>query len=193
MIKKFLGLAVVCLAAPAMAEDLSYNFVQAGYGWLTIDDDFISGDIDGDGFNVSGSVEVGENWFIVANYASADFDFGIDLDELGVGVGFHAPVSDRADFFTTVSYLSAEVSLSGFGTADDDGFGIAVGLRGMASDKIELSGAISYADLGDGADGTSIDGEALYDFTDTFSAGVNLGFGEDTTVYGIFGRLYFGK
>jgi len=192
MIKKFLGFALVCLAAPAMAEDLSYNYVQLGYGWLTVDEDFI-GDIDGDGFNISGSVEVGENWFIVASYASADFDFGIDLDELGIGVGFHAPVSDRADFFTTVSYISAEASVSGFGSSDEDGYGISVGLRGMASDRVELAGAISYADLGDGGDGTSIAGEALYDFTDTFSAGVNLGFGEDTTVYGIFGRLYFGK
>jgi hypothetical protein len=192
MFKKFLGLTLVFLAVPAMAGDLSYNFVQAGYGWLTLDDDFV-GDIDGDGFNINGSVEVGENWYIFAGYSSSDFDFGIDFDELGVGVGFHAPINASADFFATVSYISAEVSLSGFGSADEDGYGVSVGLRGMATDKVELSGAIAYADLGDGADGTSFGGSALYNFTDMFAAGVEVGFDEDVTAYGIIGRVYFGK
>lgn len=192
MFKKFLGLTLVFLAVPAMAGDLSYNYVQAGYGWLTLDDDLI-GDLDGDGFNINGSVEVGENWYIFAGYSNTGFDYGIDLDELGVGVGFHAPISARADFFATVAYISAEVSASGFGSADEDGYGISVGLRGMATDKVELTGALAYADLGDGADGTSIGGTALYNFTDNFAAGIDVGFEEDVTAYGIVGRLYFGK
>lgn len=192
MFKKFLGLSLVLLAIPAMAEDLSYNYIQAGYGWYNFDDDF-AGDIDGDGFNINGSVEVGENWYIFAGYSTADFDYGIDLNEASVGVGFHAPINARADFFATVSYVSAEVSLSGFGSADEDGYGVSVGLRGMATDKVELTGAIAYADLGDGADGTSIGGTALYNFTDKFAAGIDVGFDEDVTAYGIVGRLYFGK
>ena len=92
MFRKILGLTLVVFAAPALAGDLSYNFVQLGYQKVDFDNDFVDSSIDGDGFGISGSFEVGESWFISAGYSKlqldTDFGFDVDYDELGLGVGW---------------------------------------------------------------------------------------------------------
>jgi len=189
--KLLLGTALVFASSSVFADGPSYNFIQVGYQEAKLDDDFF--DIDGDGFGIGGSFEIAENWFIIAGYSSLGFDFGVDLDQLSVGGGYHVGISDRTDVFATLSYLSAEVSASGFGSIDEDGYGVSVGLRSMLSDEFELNGSVGYSDLGDGADGTAFGIGALYSFTSNFAIGLNLGFEEDVTMYGVGARFYFGN
>lgn len=193
MLKRFLSIVVLLSVSPAFAGDLSYNFVEIGYQKAEFDDDFGGGSVDGDGYGISGSFEVGDSWFITASYGTLDFDFGVDLDQLSVGGGFYMNLSERVDFFAVVSYIRAEVSASGFGSADEDGYGVAVGMRGLVTDKVEVSGSISYADLGSGADGTAIGVEGLYSFTDNFALGLGIQTDDDITMYGVSGRFYFGN
>lgn len=193
MLKQLLGVMLALSVSPAFAGGLSYNFVELGYQNAELDGDFAGISVDGDGYGISGSFEVGESWFIVASYGTLDFDFGVDLDQLSIGGGFYMDVSDRADFYATLSYIQAEVSASGFGSADEDGYGVTVGMRGMVTDKVELNGSLSYSDLGDGADGTAFGAGALYSFTDTFALGVGLETDDDVTIYGIGARFYFGN
>lgn len=193
MLKRFLSIVVLLSVSPAFAGDLSYNFVEIGYQKAEFDDDFGGSSVDGDGYGISGSFEVGDSWFITASYGTLDFDFGVDLDQLSVGGGFYMNLSERVDFFAVVSYIRAEVSASGFGSADEDGYGVAVGMRGLVTDKVEVSGSISYADLGSGADGTAIGVEGLYSFTDNFALGLGIQTDDDITMYGVNGRLYFGN
>ena len=193
MLKRFLSIVVLLSVSPAFAGDLSYNFVEIGYQKAEFDYDFGGSSVDGDGYGISGSFEVGDSWFITASYGTLDFDFGVDLDQLSVGGGFYMNLSERVDFFAVVSYIRAEVSASGFGSADEDGYGVAVGMRGLVTDKVEVSGSISYADLGSGADGTAIGVEGLYSFTDNFALGLGIQTDDDITMYGVNGRLYFGN
>ena len=102
-------------------------------------------------------------------------------------------MSQNADFFATLSYVSAEVSASGFGSADEDGFGVSIGLRGMVAEQVELAGSIGYVDLGDAGDGTSIGASAYYNFTEAFALGLFLETDDDVTGYGLSGRFYFGN
>lgn len=102
-------------------------------------------------------------------------------------------MSNGADFFATLSYLRAEVSASGFGSAEEDGYGATVGVRSMLNDQVELHGSIGYSDLGDGADGTAFNVGALYSFTDSFALGLDIGLDEDVTQYGLGARFYFGN
>ncbi|MGB5719239.1 MAG: hypothetical protein WBM34_00975, partial [Woeseiaceae bacterium] len=81
----------------------------------------------------------------------------------------------------------------GFGSVDDNGYGVMVGVRGMVSERLELDGNLSYVDLGDGSDGTALGASALYALSDSFSLGLAAGFDEDTTTYGLVGRVYFGR
>ncbi len=187
----FLILAAATLAAPAMADGLSYNYLEGGYQRIDLDDDVF--DIDGDGFGIGGSFELGRNAFMFASYGTADFDFGIDLDELSAGVGYHVPVGTNTDFVASIAYVRAEADASGFGSVDDSGIGASIGLRSMVTDTVEVFGNINYVDLDDSGDETSFTGGAWFNVTDTFALGVSAGFGDDTTTYGAGARLYFGR
>ncbi len=192
MLRKSLGILLLVAAVPAVAGDLSYNYIEAGYQRIEIDD--VAGiDVDGDGFGIGGSFEIGDDWFVRAGYSTADFDFGIDLDQTVLGVGYHADISPNTDVFATVNYVRAEVSASGFGSVDDDGFGISVGVRGMLTEQVELTGSLGYVDLDDSGDSTTVAAAGFYNFTDMFSAGIAIEVDDDVTTFGILGRLYFGN
>jgi hypothetical protein len=76
---------------------------------------------------------------------------------------------------------------------DDEGIGASIGLRAMASEKLELAGLVEYIELIDSGNDTSLRGEAWYNFTQNFAVGVNVGAAEDVVRYGIGARVYFGN
>ncbi len=186
-----LGLiSLLALAGPALADGFDYNYLEAGYYEIDLDDSIL--DVDGDGINIAGSFEVGQNMFVRAEYGTADLDFGVDLDELYIGLGVHTPIGDSADFFGVVNYVSVEASALGV-SADDDGFGAIVGVRSMISESFELSGHVEYIDLSDSGDDTSFGGSGWYYFSDTFAVGLTAEFSDDVNRYGIGARLFFGQ
>ena len=192
MIRKSLGIALLLLAGPALAADISYNYIQLDYGFVELEDVLPGVSVDGDGPGVSGSVEIGENWFIGAGYQKVDFDYDVEFEQIAAGLGFHTPIAANTDFFATLSYVQVDASGAG-GSASENGYGATIGVRGMVSESLELDGTLGYVDLGDGADGTSFGAAAIYNFTKVFSLGVSVGFEEDATSYGAGVRFYFGK
>lgn len=121
-------------------------------------------DVDGDGFAIGGSFEGGESWHVFGGYGSTNFDFGVDLNELVIGAGYHTAISDTVDFVGELAYVSVEVEVPAGFTVDDDGIGVSIGLRGMMSDVVELSGSINYVDpVGDGE--TSFDANAWFNMS----------------------------
>lgn len=194
MFKKALGLSLLLFAFPALAADLSYNFIQLGYQQLDLDEDLIPGvSIDGNGFGVSGSFEINDSWFIDVGYSKLDFDFDVELDQYAIGAGWHTGMSDNADFFATLSYVSAEASASGLGSVDEDGIGAKIGVRGMIGENFELGGSIAYVDLGDAGDGSTFGAHGVYNFSENFGAGFTVEIDEDVTAYGLGVRIYFGN
>lgn len=185
----FAGALLVMMSAPALAEQPSYDFFQLTWQTVELDDSFI--DVDGDGFGLSGSFEVGQDWHIIAGYSDIGLDFGVDLKEFGIGAGYHTEIAPNTSLFANLLWVNFDVSASGFGSADESGLGASVGIRSNVTDKVELAGSISYVDLGDGADGTSFGVGAWYHFTDAFSLGVVGDFDDDVTALGLGGRFYF--
>ena len=181
-------LILMLLAAPAFADGPSYNYIQGSYEDIEIDTP--GGDVDGDGLGVAGSVEFADTWHGFVSYASADFDFSVDFDQLLIGGGYHSPINDNVDLVARLAYIQLDASALGF-SADDDGFGIAVGLRGQVAERVEAEGYIEYTDLDSSGDDTSFSGAAWYEFTDKFSLGLQLGFGDDISSWGIAGRFFF--
>ena len=179
------------LAAPALAETPSFNFVEAGY--IEVDLDLGDGfDVDGDGFGVGGAFEIGDKVFGFASYQDASFDFNVDFSTLEVGIGFHTGLTDNTSFFFRVGYADVEVSASGFGSEDESGYAAGIGIRSNVSDLIELALEVAYVDLGDGADDTAVGGGIWFNITDNFALGANVSAGDDVTSYGGGLRLYFG-
>lgn len=181
----------VLLALPAMAERPSFNYVEAGY--QEVDFDVGGGfDVDGDGFILGGAFEFNESFFGFLNYSDIGFDFSVDLTQLEAGVGWQTGLSDNASFFATAGYAEAEVDAPGFGSVDDSGFTVGIGVRGNMSDLIELFAKINYVDYGDG-DSTSFGGGIFFNITEQFALGVGAKTDDDITGYGANVRLYFGN
>lgn len=194
MLRKSCGLILLLLAAPTFAADISYNFIEARYQEIDVDGGVFGGfDIDGDGYGIGGAFELNENWFLAASYGKADFDFGVDLDEIMLGAGYHVPISDNADFYGMFSYINSELSAGGPVSVDEDGYAATIGVRGMIGDRFELTGSLAYVDFGDGGDTTAFGAGALYNFSDVLAAGFSVDIDDDVTVYGIGFRVYFDR
>jgi len=188
MIRSITAVALLAFVAPAMADGPSYNYVEGRYQRIDIDDSFA--DVDGDGFGIAGSFEVGDVWHLFASFDSAELDFDVDVDELLIGGGFHTALSENLDFVAELAYARFDASTQGF-SFDDDGYSASLGLRGLAADRIELAAFVDYVDLDSINDDTSVRGEAWYKFTDSVAIGFEVGAGDDVTTYGIGARVYF--
>jgi hypothetical protein len=196
MRKKFgLGAIVILGAAgSAMAADgMSYNLVEAGYARSKLD--LPSGlgisSIDGDGFTLAGSAEFSENFYGFANLGSTDLE-GVSLSLLGVGGGFHWPLSESLDFTSGVSYERVKVE----GAGSDSGYGLSVGLRGRAGENLEFNGGIKYADFGgSGGDDITFSAGFRYYFTPAFAAGIDFSRWNDLelSTFGVSFRYDFGS
>lgn len=184
--------ALLLSGAPAVADGLSYSYIQANYQDVSID--LGNGpDIDGDGYSVAGSVEIAADWFIFAGYSSLEFESVVDLDQLSIGGGYHSAISTKTDWYATLAYLDASLDAGFFGSADDSGYGVSAGLRSMVSPSLELYGEIAYSDLGDGADGTAFGAGLWYTVSGNLALGLGASFDDDVTGYGVGLRLYFDK
>lgn len=185
---KALLLGLFVFSATAAAEDFNYNFVQATYGQV----DFDELDVDGNGFGIGGSMALSDSFHLFGAYTTADMDFGVDLNQLEAGLGYNAPISETVDLVASLAYVSAEVEAAGF-SADDNGYGLGVGLRAMLAPSFEVDGGISYVDMGDGGDDVGFGAGFLYHFTEQFSAGASAGWGDDVSSYSLNARMFFGN
>ena len=180
-------LAALLLASSyAGAQSVSYDYLELGYQSVDIDNG-----PSGNGWSLGGSFSFAERWYGFANFSNADFNFGIDLEQLAVGAGYHLPLSKATDFFAELAYIDASAGANGFDSADDNGFGASIGARGMLTPKFELQGTISYVDLGGGADGTALGAEGWYHFNPQFAGGVTTAFGDDANTIGLALRWNF--
>jgi hypothetical protein len=186
MKKTLLALALMTglAATSANASELSYSFVEAGYTNLG---DLDSTADDFDGFNLRGSVELGESFYILGDYTttSSTFPGGFDanFDTYSLGFGFHHSISDKADIFGDVSYLNGSIDIETTTGADDDGYRARFGFRGALSDKFEGTIGVTHYDLGEFGSDTSLLLGGQLKFNDTWGAVAEVEAGGDSTHY----------
>jgi len=188
MLRSSLIIFLLALSANASAE-FDYNFFEFTYSDIEFDDI----DVDGDALGIGGSFELNDDVFVFGSYQDADLDFSVDATTVGIGVGYHTPLSEVVDLVANVSYQWVEVDVPGFGDEDEDGFGLGVGMRFAATPEFEVNAGISYVDLGDGGDDTALSVGGLYNFTDAFTAGIGGSFSDDVSSISLIARLYFGR
>lgn len=179
---------LLTISGPLLAQGISYNYVQGSYARTELD----AGpqDVDGDGFGLYGSVEVGDMWHAFANFTTSDLDFDVEYDQTWIGGGLHTPLAPSVDLYLNLAYVNVEADgvAGGF---DDDGLGTALGLRMLVLPNVELAGAISYTDLGDSGSDTALEADGWYYLTRNFALGAGVGFSDDVTRYGIGARYYW--
>jgi hypothetical protein len=174
----FTGLA----ATSVNASELSYSFVEADYahmGELDTGSDF-------DGYNLRGSVALGDSFYVLGDYSQTTADFtggiNIDLDTYSLGFGFHHSISDNADLFGDLSYMHGDASTLG-GSANDNGYRARFGFRGALSEKFEGTIGVTHFDLGNFSSDSSLLLGGQLKFNDTWGAVAELEAGGDDTRY----------
>lgn len=189
MSRTLLLVVLLGVSGAGFAQTFDYNYIEGYYGQVDFDDL----GIDGDGLGVGGSFAVADSFHVFGGYSMIDLDFGVDADELSLGIGYNTPISDVVDVVARLAYVRAEIDIPGFGSLDEDGYGAGIGLRGMATPQLELNGDITYVDLGSGSGDTSFGAGFLYHFSDAFGAGLSGNWDDDATSYQLNGRLSFGR
>jgi len=179
------------LPVVAQADGLSYSYLEGAY----INTDIDNFDRDVDGFALRGSFEVTDNVFLFGDYSDQStsiFNTDYGLQQLKLGVGYAWPLDKNLDLYGKVGYVHAELDVPGR-NPDDDGYLLAVGMRGRVLDALELEGSVNYIDLNDSGDDTSLGLAARYFFMPQFAVGLEGDFGDNADTYGVNVRWNFGK
>lgn len=191
MKSKLLLLAALAMASTAtLAETPAFNFIEAGYGTGDIDD---LDELSPKGFALGGSFLVSESAFVTASYVSLGDDvFGIDIDVVtsSIGLGYRYSLTDSTDAYAAVSYEYVEADIEGFGSEDDNGYGLTVGFRSRLTEQFELDGSIGYVDIADESE-TGIGISGHYYFTPNFAIGVSYSTAADLSITAVSARYAF--
>jgi hypothetical protein len=186
-------IAALALGMPlaSFAQTLNYNYVDGAHfpeGELDTGDR----DIDGDGLQVRGSLQVYQNLYVFTEFQDLDFDRNVDTTRMMIGAGGHWPVNSSWDLIARAAIVHYEVDVGPF---DDDDTGILVGVRarGIVYPKVEVEGGIEHqrVEVYDLENDTYLVAEARYNFTPQLAAGVLANIGGDTNLFGVQARFSF--
>ena len=173
------GTAIAQTGANQQA-DLSYNYAELGF----VDVDARGGD----GFRLSGSYELENNWLIVGSLTTLEFDNNVDSTVLELGGGYLWHYSEDFDVVSTLRFVNAETDANGV-SFDDNGFAFSAGARALLAPQFEVRGSINHVNL-DNSD-TYLEFAGDYHFNERFSAGVSLEFAGDADTFAIGARWFF--
>lgn len=189
----------------ASALLLSLGTVQAAESprWDSASISYQSADwsgLDLTGFGLSGTKLLGKDIFVAGSYDSVSDDtevfgesYSFGIDTLSLGVGYRYALFQSTDVFGVVSYEDIEIEASFSDESFDEsqsGYGLTLGVRSMLTENVELTGSLQYLDIADGTD-TVFDVSALYNFTESFSAGVGYSSSDLSDTLSISGVYFF--
>ena len=177
MFRSSIFVLVVLFSGAAVAQDLNYTYIQATYDDVDVD----ALNVDGSGIGIDLSIGITDEFYLFGNYQGASLDLNIDLTRFSAGVGFNAEVGSNLDMIAELAWVYAEADAPGpGGSADDNGIGARVGVRGVVSTAVELQGALRYDDL---SEEISYDAGVLFNFTEMFAIGVFGVWEDEITTY----------
>ncbi|MBK9131513.1 MAG: hypothetical protein IPM20_07775 [Gammaproteobacteria bacterium] len=131
----------------ALASNFNYNYFQIGY--TNTDIDLEGANVDGSSISLSGSFAVNQKINAVASLQTGNYDFDLDTDLFGIGLGFHNSLSSSTDLVFEALLLDAQVDTESLGRSDDTGYSAEAGLRYSTNANVELNASIEVIDLYD--------------------------------------------
>jgi hypothetical protein len=189
------------IAALAMLLPISGQAATFGYSFVdfaivpeaeTEGDNF---DIDGEGFQLRGSLAVTDTFFALVEIADLEFEEGnldVDFTRWLIGGGGHWPINQSLDFVARGGIVRYDVDAGRF-DEDDIGFFLGGRVRAQIVQNVELEGGVDLttAEVPGFEDEIVIVGEGRYHFNDQFSAGGLINLGDDSSLIGVYGRYNF--
>lgn len=143
----------IVFSTTVQAANLSYSSVTVDYQLLNIYGTAISRPIDGDSINFSSSIPLNTNIAFTAGYGTAithtsvaNNVFENDIDVGLLGLLYHIPVSNKADFVATINQTktASEIKTNGKKTDAKElkGHSASFGVRTMVIYNLEIDTSI---------------------------------------------------
>lgn len=165
----------------ACADERSYSFVETSYVAIS-SSGLSSPTLEGAG--IRGSMAIGQQWYVLADYEEIGEDVFIFSAEskIGhVGLGFHAPISENTDFFVDASYAYHEFSIGGaFFDFEDRGYRARLGARASFGKRWEGSLGLSHTNLDGGFSESSLILGGQFKLSKIFGLTTEIASGDDT-------------
>jgi hypothetical protein len=134
--------AVSVLSSVAIAEGPSWTYASVGFvAGDSSNEDVDDGSHSGHSFNAS--AQISDTFHARIDYTDVDLTESDFTEGHTIAFGVHSALTDNTDL--VFEFVRTSYNFSG----DDgyDGYGLNVGLKSMFTDKLELSGGVSYRDL----------------------------------------------
>lgn len=187
----------LALASPSvLAQDLSYNYVQASYLSVDLDDT----EVDADGFGLGVSAKVADQVFVFAGYGTVESDrfttiLGsgtVEVDTVTAGLGFINPLQPDTDLNLGLAFVRAKGSGTGdfSGSESENGYSLGAQLRHLFSANFEGRAGIDYTDIGD-EDDTSFEIGGVVFLSPQFGIDLSYSVGSDADAWAAGLRLNF--
>tara|TARA_Y100001960_G_scaffold326051_1_gene409613 strand:- start:21424 stop:21999 length:576 start_codon:yes stop_codon:yes gene_type:complete len=151
-------------------NDLQWNNVEVDYVAQDIEG---AGDFDPKGVSIKGTKLIHDNIFLVGGYTYASESLNgssIENENLSVGVGYQKPISSRASVYSTLTYEDYEVE-----NIDFDGFNVAVGMRYLANENLELDTRVTNINI-DGDNELAFKAKGYYKVKEDLFVGLGYNF-----------------
>lgn len=184
MKKLLLATMVLAASSTAFAAGPQYSYVQGQWQESEFDDS----NADLDGFGVAASIDLNQEFFAFAQYASLD-DSGVEVDRLAIGGAYKMPVGTYTDLNFGAGLVSYDADFGPFFRDDDDsGLLLTAGIRSMLNKQLELGAGVTYEDAFDIDMLFNVYG--AWHFNNKVSAGLSLTEG-DVETSAIYVRVAF--
>ncbi|HEY1077580.1 MAG TPA: outer membrane beta-barrel protein [Fontimonas sp.] len=186
--------ALIGLPLTAMAEGLSYNYLEGGYVSSELDDE----NVDGDGYRAKLSVLINEGVYVHGGYAEAETDPNdigatFTTKSITAGLGLRFSLFDATDLNVEGAWINGKLERDGElvdSDVEDDGYTVGVGVRHLFFPQLEAGLKADYTDVFDDDDFAytanllfhviphlSIGGSyTIADNADTWTAGLRFNF-----------------
>lgn len=190
----FLAVALLGLPLCAMADGLSYSYLEGGYVSSKLDE----GDVDADGYRAKLSVLINEGVYVLGGYSEAETDENaigatFTTKSITAGLGVRFEIFDATDLNIEGAWVNGKLERDGAALdtdVEDDGYQINAGVRHLFFPQLEAGLNVGYTDVFDDDDfnytGTvlfhvipmlSLGGSyTIADNADTWTAGARFNF-----------------
>lgn len=147
------GLALVLsFSAVAAERNMSYNFVEFGYGDLDLaTQPFVGAGaaLPVDGLQLEAGYELSDFVFLTGTYDDLGGAANVSVRRRSFGAGLAFGVGDRTDMYATVSYLRTSLTHA---QIEDNGQDAELGIRRMAGSRGEWFASAGYSSVFDDSD-----------------------------------------
>jgi len=182
------GAMMAAFTPNLLLADMNYTLAEVSFVDVELDQGPF--DVDGDGFEIAGSYELNEQFFVFGKWQDQDLDFGVDGRTIELGGAYVHSFSDKLDFIGQLSYLDSEVKAGNI-TADDDGLGLGGGIRARINDDVQLDAGLKYVDFDSSGNDTGFTFGGRYYLNENLAIGASADFNDNADTLRIGVRYEF--